>query len=709
MDDAGVTAPTVPRARSCAMRAAPACCQCSPAVPRRHANAALLRRLVSFPEHKLGNALLRLLLPPALVFLPLSTAFYLRVLAIAPLAYLGTALFVAVLVAFAAVGVVRARARPDPRANIEETSAALQKVPHAPDRRVYCPLGLYTFGNIVLLGLVWQFNGRIDNQLQNGLTQAAVGAVSHSSARVWVRAPNHSATCVAATSEDALSTVTGWSHIDSSADHTTVVQLVGLQPFTKYSYTVTACARGGEELPDRPIPLDSGGFRTFPSPRESIEEAGAHPVSTRFAMGSCTMIGRTASRTLQGIRRMSETQPDFYLFLGDVIYADVPRISRGLGGGRAALPMYHSMYRETFANSDFATLRTTVPGFYQIDDHEILNDFEIGNDTIDVYDTALTAWRTYVGGMNPIAPPVAWSSEMTNTNSNGAELHPLYYSFQAGPHATFFVLDTRSYRRHGTKCQRATDPSMASAEGTNEDMLGQCQGAAVRKWLRESQDAGIAFKFLSSPQPWSNNVPPHGKHCSEGWSGHLVERDELLDWIVDAGITGTVFLSGDLHQCGVFELRPGMIEVTASPFDASGQITDHAAGTLDRTIFSQHLYNQAFALITLPVSNAEEPGEQEGHRQLKLEIYQGGTTMVYELLEATSIVAVGLLLLVVTPLLHLTCKDGLMSCWRVPTACWLLTPLVGFIAVVVAGPSEDQFAEPRFAALLSETGEMVKL
>eukprot|EP01043_Picozoa_sp_COSAG02_P032363 COSAG02_NODE_2158_length_9635_cov_32.352139_9_plen_654_part_00 len=653
------------------------------------------------------------------MLLPLSTTFYLRVLAIAPLAYLATALFAAVLAAFAAVGVVRARARPDPRANTEETSAALQKAPHAHDPCVYCPLGLYTLVNIVLLGLVWQFNSRVDNQLQDGLTQAAVGAMSHSSARIWVRAPNHSATCVAATSEDALTTVTGWSRIDSSADHTAIVQLVGLQPSTKYSYTVTACAPGGEELPDRPIMLDSGGFRTFPSPRESIEEAGAHPVSTRFAMGSCTMIGRTVSRTLQGIRRMSETHPDFYLFLGDVIYADVPRIFRGLGGGSAALPMYHSMYRETFANSDFAMLRTTVPGFYQIDDHEILNDFEIDSDTIDVYDTALTAWRTYVGGMNPIAPPVPLSSEMVNTSSNGAELNPLYYSFQAGPHATFFVLDTRSYRQRDTnrtsakiasKCQRATDPSTTSSEDTHEDMLGKHQGAAVREWLRESQDAGIAFKFLSSPQPWSRNAPPHGKHCSEGWSAHFVERDALLDWIVAAGITGTVFLSGDLHQCGVFELRPGIIEVTASPFDASGQITNHAAGTLDRTIFSQHRYNQAFALITLPVSNAEEPGEQAGHRQLKLEIFQGGTTMVYEFLEATSIVALGLLLLVVIPLLHLSaCKDELMSCWRVPTACCLLTPLVVFIAAVVAAPSEDQFAEPRFAALLAETGELVKL
>lgn len=692
------------------------CCQRSPA--RRHENATLLRRLVSCPGHTLGNALVRLLLTPALLLLPLSTTIYLRVLAIAPLAYLATALFLAVLVVFVTVSIVRARVHPVSRASTEETSAALRKVPHPPDRRVYCPLALYALANIVLLGWVWQFNSRVDDQLHIDLTQAAVGAVSDSNARIWVRAPNHSVACVSATSEDDSTTITGWSVIDSSADHTAVVKLVGLLPSTKYSYVVTACAPGGDELPHSLALLDSGGFRTFPDPHTSLEEAGAHLTSTRFAVGSCTMIGRTARRTLEGIRRMRDTQPDFYLFLGDVIYADIPRVSRGLGGGSAALPMYHSMYRETFADSGFAALRKAVPGFYQIDDHEILNDFEIDKGTVGIHNTALAAWQTYVGSMNPIALP-ATSPELANASPAGVESHSLYYSFQVGPHATFFVLDTRSYRQHYmnettsevvSRCQQATDPSIASSQGADEAMLGKQQGAAVRRWLRESQDNGIAFKFLSSPQPWSKNAPPHGEHCSEGWSGHLVERDALLDWIADAGITGTVFLSGDLHQCGVFELRPGMIEVTASPFDASGQMTDHASGTLDRTIFSQHRYNQAFALITLPnASDLGQPGQQMGNHQLRVEIFQGGTTMVYELLETAFIVAVGLLLLVVAPLLHLAHPDGLMNCWREPTACWFLTPLVVFIAVVVAAPSGNEFVEPRFVALLSETGEIVEL
>ena len=562
-------------------------------------------------QHRRAAAVLQRLLAALLLLLPLSTTIYLRALAISPLAYLSTGLFVATLATFVAVAVSAAKVHPD-ECTEGETRAALPKTSLAQRSSVYmyCPLTLYALGNVVLVGWVLLFNSRVDDDLRGDLAQTAVGAVSESSARIWIRAPSHSVACVTARSDNDGTTVTGWNAIDSSADHTTVVKLVGLQASHKYTYDAIPCGLGGASLPDSQVVLGSGEFRIFPAANESVRAA-----SIRFAMGSCTMIGRTAYRTLRGIRRMHDTHPDFYLFLGDVIYADIPKVSRGLGSGSTALSLYYGMYRETLANSDFAALRASVPGFYQIDDHEILNDFEVSANTLDVYNTALTAWQAYIGSMNPPARAVASSGRISGSPDED-EPGALYYSFQAGPHTTFFVLDTRSYRYRGinqtttepaARCQDAVDSSTDShtgsethtREGRGGTMLGKHQGAAVRRWLQESQENGVPFKFLSSPQPWSRNAPPHGEHCSEGWSGHLAERDALLDWIADAKITGTVFLSGDLHQCGVFELRPGMFEVTASPFDASGQITDHAAGTLERTIFSQHHYNQAFALISV--------------------------------------------------------------------------------------------------------------
>lgn len=149
---------------------------------------------------------------------------------------------------------------------------------------------------------------------------------------------------------------------------------------------------------------------------------------------------------------------------------------------------------------------------------------------------------------------------------------------------------------------------------------------------------------------------PHGEYCGEGWSGHITEREALLDWITDAGITGAVFLSGDLHQVGMFELRPGMVEITASPLDASGQVMNHASGEVERTVFSQHGYNQAFAMLTIP---ADSDNGDLATPQLRVEIYQGGSTVVLELIHTALMVLGALLLLTAAPLCHLAHPSGL--------------------------------------------------
>jgi hypothetical protein len=393
--------------------------------PRRSAdNATVVHGLIGCcggPQHSARSSTkqrvlqrLRLLLA---VLLPLASTAYLRVLAIAPLAYLATALFVSVLAAAAVTTTcVPARAPApiplverdiQPRPATDATTdaagcdASLEPNPQRdasadkdavsqrarPDCAVYCVLGLYLLGNALLLGVVLWFNYRVGPDLEHDLTQAAVGAVSDSTARIWARAPHDTAAiCVVATgsrtsaSEDRLpASARGWSAVSVDADGTAVVSLSGLEPSTAYAYTATACAADGTALPGELVAtgteIDRGSFRTFASSvaattTTTTTTTTTEPAQVRFAMGSCTMIGRTVYRELLGIQRMHDAHPDFYLFLGDAIYADVPKVSQGLGSGADALPQYHAMYRETFGNRDFSALRRAVPGFYQIDDHE---------------------------------------------------------------------------------------------------------------------------------------------------------------------------------------------------------------------------------------------------------------------------------------------------------------------------------------------------
>jgi len=84
-----------------------------------------------------------------------------------------------------------------------------------------------------------------------------------------------------------------------------------------------------------------------------------------------------------------------------------------------------------------------------IDDHEVINDYD-GQATDAVYATARSAWLDYAGSMNPALP--ASAGDMA-----GERAAALYFSFEAGPHATVFVLDTRSYRQGMTNRTHADE------------------------------------------------------------------------------------------------------------------------------------------------------------------------------------------------------------------------------------------------------------
>lgn len=138
-------------------------------------------------------------------------------------------------------------------------------------------------------------------------------------------------------------------------------------------------------------------------------------------------------------------------------------------------------------------------------------------------------------------------------------------------------------------------------------------------------------RFVASPQPLSRNVDAHGESCEEAWSGHAWEREELLDWIEgQEGLEGVVFLTGDLHQVGVYALRESIAEISASPFDASGQVSNHAKGGEDVTFFERWGSNMAFAKVEM------------GAEELKVEVYQGGGTILGELGIVALYVACGL-------------------------------------------------------------------
>lgn len=193
------------------------------------------------------------------------------------------------------------------------------------------------------------------------------------------------------------------------------------------------------------------------------------------------------------------------------------------------------MRNDRFARPFFAS----TPTFFSLDDHEIKNDFYRALDPA-VYDAALDNWHTYLGSLNPLS-----SGKSHVKGCRHCDRGSRHFSFVAGP-ADFFVLDTR-YSRDEDK----------------QILLGESQMQAVKDWLRDSSSK-VSFKIIVSSVVVTRNC----KKKDEGWNVAPQEREELLGFIEKNANTRVVFISGDSHMQGIFQLAPGVFEISASPLDA---------------------------------------------------------------------------------------------------------------------------------------------
>lgn len=191
------------------------------------------------------------LLLPVAVLTPLASACYLRVFAVAPLATISTALFAIVVAVGSGIASreveARARARrsssevvrldrldnlPVPADGVPSAAAAHDR---AGDRGVDsgalgCVACIYLLISAVLLAMVWSFNSRVGAELHSDLAQAALGAVSPTTVRVWARSPSSAAFCVELVSKYSAEVLhRSWAEVSAAADHTGVATLTGLQ------------------------------------------------------------------------------------------------------------------------------------------------------------------------------------------------------------------------------------------------------------------------------------------------------------------------------------------------------------------------------------------------------------------------------------------------------------------------------------------------
>jgi len=223
----------------------------------------------------------------------------------------------------------------------------------------------------------------------------------------------------------------------------------------------------------------------------------------RFGATSCLGDEQPEQAPLASV---AADQLDFFCFLGDFVYADGSRTLEG----------YRAFYDAQLARPNVRAALDSTSIAATWDDHEVTNNWSWEQVDQAWYDAALGAFReTLPQGAGPTGG--------------------LWRKLSWGETLDVFVLDCRSERRDGR---------YISAE--------------QMAWLQEGLAAsGARFKFILNSVPITNLQPMFGPaEIDDRWDGYPDDRSAILDFIAEQGVTGVVWICGDVHFGAVTHVDP---------------------------------------------------------------------------------------------------------------------------------------------------------
>jgi alkaline phosphatase D len=362
----------------------------------------------------------------------------------------------------------------------------------------------------------------------------ASGDVTSTSAVLWTRADREAALRVevALDPEFRSRTLSVPAAAATAADFTVKLLAEPLEPGRSYYYRFT----DGESY------SETGTFRTAPS------RAVAAPVRFVFSGDSdgTRVDGRPAYNEFEVLDAARRENPDFFVYLGDTVYADSGRRR----ASASTLEEYRALYQE---NREYPALRRLLAAAstYAIwDDHEVRNDYE--GQTVDpaLYANGRRAFLEYM--------PVR---ELPFPDRASCAGDPLFRLFRWGSEVDLIILDERSCRSTDAEHACASDwapalapllrlalrlpPSppegcLAALGDPGRTFLGGFQKLVFKAALLYSR---ARFKFVINELPIQQLLAlPYDR-----WEGYAAERDEILRFIRDNHIRNVVFLTADTH------------------------------------------------------------------------------------------------------------------------------------------------------------------
>ncbi|PWU19809.1 MAG: hypothetical protein C5B48_13125 [Candidatus Rokuibacteriota bacterium] len=328
--------------------------------------------------------------------------------------------------------------------------------------------------------------------------------------------------------------------VQASADRdlTAKLRVQGLAPASRYRYSLS---QGAAEA--------SGEFVTAPA------ASSATPV--RF-IWSGDLGSKTACRHITDgypiFKVLARLKADFFLFVGDTIYADHacggPDRVPGYDFVARTLPEYRAKHRYNREDAGVQAYFRSLSVYGIWDDHEVKNDFSGPSEPL------MAVGRQAFVDYFPVQPP---------DDAPGQ----LYRKFRWGSLLELFILDARQYRSPNT-----------APDGPGKTMLG----AAQKQWLIDAVSGSTAvWKVIVSSVPLS--VPTGGK-VHDSWSnanvlgfpeehgtGFAVERDAILRAFRDRRVKRVVFVAADVHHAELIRHQPtpewSVHEFIAGPLSAA--------------------------------------------------------------------------------------------------------------------------------------------
>ncbi len=263
---------------------------------------------------------------------------------------------------------------------------------------------------------------------------------------------------------------------------------------------------------------------------------------------------------------MGALDPDFFLCSGDTVYADGPiSATAELPDGSTwrnitteekskvaeTLAEFRGNFRYNLLDENLRRFNARVPSVVQWDDHEVRNNWYPGQ-TIAETDGRYT--EKSVDVLAARARRAFAEYFPISTLRPGGREGRVHRVLRQGPLLDVFVLDMRTYRNANSAGDQRTDP---------QGILGREQ----LEWLkRELSRSRAVWKIIAADMPIGLVVPDGGEGkanieaIAQGDPGAPLGRElqiaELLRFVKHRRITGTVWLTADVHHTSAQHYQP---------------------------------------------------------------------------------------------------------------------------------------------------------